>query len=80
MNAKSGAVQAVSNRNTMAQSRLFETALNADVEETDESPESAVEEIPEKPAPVEDDITHVAYVVNLSYGELNILNYAVQVL
>ena len=39
-----------------------------------------VEEIPEKPAPVEDDITHVAYVVNLSYGELNILNYAVQVL
>jgi len=67
MNAKSGAVQAVSNRNTVAQSRLFETALNADVEETAESPESAVEQIREKPAPVEEDITRVAYVVNLSY-------------
>jgi len=53
------------------QSSLFETALSADVEETNDAEEPVVEEAKEKKtAPVqEDDISCVAYVVNLSYGE-----------
>lgn len=51
------------------QSSLFETALSADVEETNDAEEPVVEEAKEKKtAPVqEDDISCVAYVVNLSY-------------
>ena len=52
-------------------STLFDTALSADVEESDDVAAPVVEEpaAPAKPAQEEEDINCVAYVVNLSYGE-----------
>lgn len=50
--------------NIAVQSNLFETSLRSDVEENSDAVESA--EV-EKPAPPQEDISCVAYVVNLSY-------------
>ncbi len=50
-------------------STLFETALSADVEESNGADDSIIEKAEEKNNSVEDDISCVAYVVNLSYGE-----------
>lgn len=48
-------------------STLFETALSADVEESNGADDSIIEKAEEKNNSVEDDISCVAYVVNLSY-------------